>query len=34
MRLSAARVSRPSDPYRVVIRDVLAEMYPCRQAKH
>jgi hypothetical protein len=34
MRLSAARVSRPSHPYRVVMRDVLTEMYPCRPAKH
>ena len=33
MRLSAARVSRPSHPYRVVMRDVLTEMYPCRHAK-
>ena len=32
LRLSAARVSRPGHPYQAVLRDVLAEMYPCRRS--
>jgi hypothetical protein len=32
LRLSAARVTRPGDPHLIVVRDVLADIYPCRRA--
>jgi hypothetical protein len=33
LRLSAARVTRPGDPFPAVLRDLLAGMYPCRDAR-
>ncbi len=30
LRLSASRIGRAGDPADVVMRDVLAEMFPCR----
>jgi hypothetical protein len=33
LRLSAARIGRAGHPYETVMRDVLSEMYPCRQAR-
>jgi hypothetical protein len=33
LRLSAARVTRPAESHRVVLKDVLADMYPCREAR-
>lgn len=34
LRLSAARVSRAAgDPVEVVLRETLADLYPCREAK-
>lgn len=32
LRLSAARIGRAGEPTDLVLRDVLVEMYPCRQA--
>jgi hypothetical protein len=32
LRLSAARVGRAGQPVRIVLRDTLAELYPCRTA--
>ena len=31
LRLSAARIGRAGEPTDAVLRDVLAEMYPCRK---
>ncbi len=34
LRLSAARIGRAGETHTIVVRDVLAEMYPCRHANH
>ena len=31
LRLSAARIGRAGEPTEAVLRDILAELYPCRQ---
>ena len=32
LRLSAARIGRAGEPTEAVLRDVLADMFPCREA--
>jgi len=32
VRLAASRIGRAGDPAEIVLRDVLAEMFPCRRA--